>query len=189
MPIFGINQAMQPIIGYNYGAKKFLRSKRALKLGMLFATSICVISFAAVMLFAYPIMSIFVKDDPAVIQIGGHGLRIFLAALPFIGFQVVGTAYFQAIGHPKETLFLSLLRQIILLVPLLAVLPVHFGLNGVWMAGPISDTIAAVITAILLAYALGSLNKKIVLEKELTHDLTHRAGPTMQIEREIGTML
>jgi len=158
MPTFGINQGCQPIIGYNYGAKNYDRVKYALKLAILAATSITVAGFIIIQLFPKQIISLFNKD-PQLIAIGSHGIRIYLFMLPIIGFQIVSSNYFQAIGKAKISIFLGLSRQVILLIPLLFILPRFFNLNGVWMSGPSSDALASIITAVFIFVEIKHLNK------------------------------
>ena len=158
MPIFGINQGCQPIIGYNYGAKKYDRVKHALKLGILAATTITVTGTVIIQLFAKQLIGIFNKD-PQLLAIGIHGIRIYLFMLPVIGFQIVSANYFQAIGKAKISMFLSLSRQVIILIPLLFILPRFFDLNGVWISGPSADAIASILTAIFLFVEIRHLNK------------------------------
>jgi putative MATE family efflux protein len=158
MPIFGINQGAQPIIGYNYGAKKFDRVKHALKLAILAATAITTTGFIIIQLFPKQLISIFNKD-PELLSIGIHGIRIYLFMLPIIGFQIVSSSYFQAIGKAKVSIFLSLSRQVIILIPLLFTLPRFLGLDGVWMSGPSSDAIASILTAIFLFIEMKHLNE------------------------------
>ncbi|KLU63129.1 multidrug export protein MepA [Peptococcaceae bacterium CEB3] len=150
MPVFGINQGAQPIIGFNYGARKFGRVKRTLNLSIYGATAVMIIGFLATQFFPQAIMSLFSVGDSAMIALGSRGLHLYLMMLPVIGFQVAGVNYFQATGKPKKSLFLSLSRQLIFLTPALLVLPVFWGLDGVWLAGPASDFSASVLTAILL---------------------------------------
>ena len=130
MPIFGINQGMQPIVGYNYGAKKHDRVKETIKYCVISATIIVVIGFLIVELFPEKLILIF-NSDPELINIGVNGMRIFLCMLPLIGGQIIVTNYFQSIGKVKISMFLSLLRQVILLIPCLIVMPMFKGLNGV----------------------------------------------------------
>ncbi|MFL0245747.1 MATE family efflux transporter [Candidatus Clostridium stratigraminis] len=150
MPIFGINQGSQPIIGYNHGAKNYDRVRKALKLAILAATSICVVGFAVVQLFPKAIINGFSNADIELINIGSQGLRIFLAMLPIIGFQIVSSNYFQAVGKAKISILLSLSRQVIVLLPLLLILPKFLNLTGVWMAGPSADFIASLVTGLFL---------------------------------------
>jgi len=158
MPTFGINQGCQPIIGYNYGAKNYDRVKYALKLAILAATSITVAGFIIIQLFPKQIISLFNKD-PQLIAIGSHGIRIYLFMLPIIGFQIVSSNYFQAIGKARISIFLGLSRQVILLIPLLFILPRFFELDGVWLSGPSSDALASIITAVFIFVEIKHLNK------------------------------
>jgi putative MATE family efflux protein len=150
MPIFGINQGSQPIIGFNYGAKQFDRVKEALKLAIIGASIISIFGFIIIQLFPRPLISLFGKGDLELINIGSHGMRIYLSMLPIIGFQIVSSNYFQAVGKPRHSMFLSLSRQVIVLIPLLLLLPPIFNLNGVWMAGPSSDFLASSLTAVFI---------------------------------------
>lgn len=167
MPIFGINQGCQPIIGYNYGAKKYNRVKKALKLAILAATTITTTGFIIIQLFPKQLISIFNKD-PQLVAIGVHGIRIYLFMLPIIGFQIVSSNYFQAIGKAKISMFLSLSRQVIILIPLLLILPRIFELNGVWIAGPSADAISSIVTAIFLFIEIRHLNELHGEDKSLT---------------------
>ena len=158
MPTFGINQGCQPIIGYNYGAKNYKRVKHALKLAIIAATCITVTGFVIIQVFPKQIISLFNKD-PELIAIGSHGIKIYLFMLPIIGFQIVSSNYFQAIGKAKTSIFLGLSRQVILLIPLLFILPRFFGLDGVWLSGPSSDAMASIITAVFIFVEIKHLNK------------------------------
>jgi len=149
MPVLGINQGIQPIIGFNYGAQQYDRVKEALKLGILAATSLCILGFIMTQFFPSALIALF-NDEPELNKTAILGMRIFLSMLPFIGFQIVSSNYFQAVGKAPRAMFLSLLRQVIFLIPLLWILPMYLGLNGVWMAGPASDLAATVLTAIFI---------------------------------------
>ena len=158
MPTFGINQGCQPIIGYNYGAKNYHRVKHALKLAIIAATCITVTGFIIIQLFPKQIISLF-NNDPQLIAIGSHGIKIYLFMLPIIGFQIVSSNYFQAIGKARISIFLGLSRQVILLIPLLFILPRFFELDGVWLSGPSSDALASIITAVFIFVEIKHLNK------------------------------
>ncbi|MDV4151471.1 MATE family efflux transporter [Clostridium sp. AL.422] len=151
MPIFGINQGAQPIIGFNYGAKQESRAQEAYKLSLLVATIILVIAFILVQISPEAIIGIFNKD-PKFMDISVKGLRIYLMMLPIVGISITGTNYIQSIGDAKTAMLLSLLRQVILLIPLIVILPRVFGLglDGVWIAQPLSDLLATVITGIIV---------------------------------------
>jgi len=152
MPIFGINQGIQPILGYNYGAKRYDRIQETLKTSMIIATIICTFGFSIIFLFSNIIVGLFSKNDENLIYIGAHGLKLFTLMFPFVGFQIVAAGYFQAIGKAKHSLFFSMLRQAIVLIPLLIILPGYFYLDGVWLAGSFSDGIAALIMCVFIFY-------------------------------------
>ena len=160
MPIFGINQGVQPIIGYNYGARKYTRVKEALKLGIISATIIVLFGFLVTQLFAREIVSMFNHEDLELIVFGSRALRIFLIFLPIIGFQIVSANYFQAVGKPMHAAFLSLSRQVLVLIPALVIMPRFFGLDGALMAGPAADLMSSIITGILITAELKHLGNK-----------------------------
>ena len=149
MPIFGLSQGLQPIIGYNYGAKNYERVTKALKIAIYAASIFSMIGFLLTQIFDALIISLF-TDNPELIEIGARGMRIQLSMLFVIGFQIIGANYFQAVGKAGYAIVLSLSRQVIILIPLILVLPGMFGLNGAWMASPIADFIAAVLTGVFL---------------------------------------
>lgn len=159
MPIFGINQGAQPIIGYNYGAKQFDRVKRTLYLAMMAASLICLLGFSIVQFFSWEIMKLF-NSNQQLLEIGSHGIRIYLAMLPIIGIQVIITNYFQAIGRAKRAIVLSLTRQVLFLIPLIFLMPLLFHLNGIWLAGPTSDFLSSLVAGILIIKELRRLDRK-----------------------------
>jgi len=148
MPIFGLNQGLQPIIGYNFGAEKHSRVKQTVKYGIMTATVIVTIGFVVVQGFAEKLVIIF-NSDSSLIDVTSHGMRIFLIMLPLIGGQIIVTNYFQSIGQVKISMFLSLLRQVIILIPCLLIIPMFMGLDGVWIAGATSDFLSVIITLIV----------------------------------------
>lgn len=152
MPIFGINQGSQPIIGYNYGAKRYKRAQKTVKLAMVAATVILVLGGILIQSFPSSVIGLF-NSDSKLLEIGVPGLRIYLFMMPIIGIPIIGSNYFQSIGKAKLATFLSLLRQFILLIPLTLALPkiAGLGLTGVWLAGTFSDLISTIITGIFVA--------------------------------------
>lgn len=150
MPVFGITQGVQTIIGYNYGAKKLDRCRKALLLSVFAATVILIIGFLLVELTPKIMISIFNRDE-SLMNIAVYGIRIYLMTLPILGIVIIGPSYFQAIGKAKHSMVLSLLRQCILLIPLILVLPKAFNLTGVWFVQPIADIISAIIIVVFLA--------------------------------------
>ena len=159
MPIFGINQGAQPIIGYNFGAKKYDRVKKTLRLAAFAATMVCVAGFIAVEVFSHQIIGLFNKDKD-LIFIGTRGIRIFLIMLPMVGIQVVITNYFQSVGKASSAILLSLTRQVLLLIPLVLILPSFFGLDGIWIAGPTADFTSSMIAIIFLIREFRYLQNK-----------------------------
>jgi putative MATE family efflux protein len=159
MPVFGINQGSQPIIGYNYGAKKYGRVKKAWKLAVIAAVLVTTTGFLVVELAAPNIIKIF-NSNPDLVSIGTHGIRVYLSMLPVIGFQIISSNYFQAVGKAKISMFLSLCRQVIVLIPLILILPPIFGLTGVWISGPASDAIASIITLFFVIRELKFLKEQ-----------------------------
>lgn len=163
MAMVAINMASQPIIGFNFGAKNYDRVKKTVRLGIVSASVVAVISTGILEIFPSPLVRLFNADDPELYQLAVNGMRIFSLALPVVGFQIVAANFFQSIGKAKVATFLSLLRQILLLAPLLIILPRFYGLNGVWMATPISDFGSALITGLFLFWEmrkLGLVNQK-----------------------------
>jgi putative efflux protein, MATE family len=145
MPIFGLNQGLQPILGYNYGANRSDRVIGALKLAVIWSSLITIVGYALILIFSKPLMHMFSKDDEELIAVGVKMLFIYLLGMPFVGFQLVGSGCFSALGKPKHALFLSLLKQVFLLIPLLYILPVFYQYQGILFAGPISDAGAFLI--------------------------------------------
>ena len=150
MPIFGINQGMQPILGYNFGARQYDRVRETLAYGVKLATGFVFLGFLIVQIFPAAIIRLFI-NDPELVQVGTFGLRVFLSMLPLLGFQIVATNYFQSVGKARLAILGSMLRQVIILLPLYLVLPRWFGLSGVWFASPIADFLSFVIAVILIS--------------------------------------
>ncbi len=157
MAMVAINMASQPIIGFNFGAKDYDRVKKTVRLGIISASIVAVASTLLVEIFPEPLVRLFNNDDQELFALSVNGMRIFALALPVVGFQIVAANFFQSIGKAKVATFLSLLRQLILLAPLLLILPHFYGLNGVWMATPISDFGSALITGLFLFWQMRKL--------------------------------
>ena len=160
MPIFGINQGAQPIIGYNYGARKYDRVKKALKLAVLAATTVASIGFLVTRVFPSQLVAMFNRTDENLLNFGTRAISVYLVFLPIIGFQIVSANYFQAVGKPKHASFLSLSRQVLILIPALLILPGFFGLDGLLMAGPTADMISSIVTGIFLFRELRQLDTR-----------------------------
>nr|5C6N_A Chain A, BH2163 protein [Halalkalibacterium halodurans C-125] len=149
MPMMGIMQAMQPIVGYNYGAKQYSRLRETVMLGFKVATIFSIGIFALLMLFPEALLRVFTADRE-VIQAGVSAMHILFCVTFLIGAQIVAGGLYQSLGKPKQALILSLSRQIIFLIPLVLILPHIFGLSGVWWAFPIADVLSFILTVVLL---------------------------------------
>lgn len=159
MSIIAINMAAQPIIGFNFGAEQYKRVRETLLLCIKAATLIALGGFAVTQLFPGAIVRIFNNNSPQLYALGREGLRKFTLFFPLVGFQIITGSYYQSVGKAGMAAFLSLLRQVIILIPILYILPPFLGLNGVWLANPLSDMLSAFITAYFLARALRKLPK------------------------------
>lgn len=149
MIVIGLNQGMQPIAGYNYGAKLYPRVTAVLKKTILFATIIMIIGFTIVELFPHQVASIFTAEEH-LIEIAVPGLRWVFAFYPLVGFQMASSAFFQSIGKPDKAIILSMVRQVFLLIPFLLILPNYLEVTGVWMSMTVSDFLSVILAAILL---------------------------------------
>lgn len=149
MPLFGIVQGMQPIVGYNYGAKKVSRVKRAVKLSIISTTLIATTSSGLAQLFPGPVIRLF-SEEAALIKEGVYALRLVILMTPLVGVQVVGAALFQALGKAVPSIILTLSREIILFIPFVLILPKFFGLSGIWFSFPLADLITILFTTVLL---------------------------------------
>lgn len=162
MSIIAINMASQPIIGFNFGAGNFARVKETLLTCVKAATFISILGFLLTQLLPGSVVRLFNNDNQQLIDLGVNGLQKFMLALPLIGFQIITGNYYQATGRAGIAAFLSLLRQVIVLIPILYILPPLVGVNGVWLASPLADVISAGITAIFFYKALQNLNKRMI---------------------------
>lgn len=150
MLILGLNQGMQPIAGYNYGARQYERVKEVFKKTVIFATIVMTAAFTVCEIFPHAICSVFTDDD-RMTDMSANAMRIMVAAFPIIGFQMVTSNFFQSIGKALTAAVLSTTRQLLFLIPALLLLPRFFGLAGVWYSMPVSDTISAGLAVFLLA--------------------------------------
>lgn len=164
MPIIGISQGAQPIIGYNYGAQLYGRVKETLFKAIGAGTVLAAVSFIIIRLFAYPLVALFSKGEPVLTQLSVHAMHTFFFLFPIVGFQVVGSNYFQAIGKPVQSTILSLSRQVLFFIPLLLILPNFWGIEGVWRAAPIADILAVTFTATILTVEMRGLKKRLAMK-------------------------
>ena len=158
MICMGLNQGMQPIAGYNYGAKQYSRVKEVFWMTAKLGTVVTCICFIIGMFFPRVAVGIFTHDE-ALMEMASHGLRILVLGFPIVGFQMIGTNFFQCLGMVKKSVILSLSRQILFLLPLLYALPLWHDASGVWMSFPVSDVLSAALTAILLRRLFKKFNR------------------------------
>ena len=160
LPIMGINQGLQPIASYNYGAKQPDRIKQVVKISLIYTTIIGVMGSIVGIMFPHATISLFSKDQNLISE-ATFVLRVQLLFFWTIGLQMVASTFYQSLGKAIPSLFLSILRQFIILIPLIIILPRYtpLGINGVWYAFPISDFVAFLICALILWRAWHKLDK------------------------------
>jgi Na+-driven multidrug efflux pump len=149
MPIIGVSHGLQPIVGYNYGAQNFTRVNESIKLSLKITTAIGFLGFAVLFTFSGTFFGIF-STDADLIAIGETALRIMVLATPIIGINVISTTVFQAIGKARPSFILSMCRQILFLIPLVLLLSRYFDISGVWLAFPLSDLMAGLLSMFLI---------------------------------------
>ena len=158
MPIFGINQGAQPILGYNYGAHRYNRVLEAYLKAIVAATAVCSMGFIAAMLFPVQLVHIFAPEgSAALMEFAPRAMRIMLLILPLAGFQIISTNLFVVTGRPKISIFLSLLRQCLALIPCILIFGRVWGLWGVITAAPVSDAFATLVTGGMIIFELRKL--------------------------------
>lgn len=162
MPIFGINQGAQPIIGYNYGAKKFDRVLKAYLRAITAATCVCVAGFIVTQCFPQAIIKIFAPDgSPALFSFAPRAMKVFMLMLPLLGFQMVSANMFTFTGRPKISIMLNMLRQCIVLLPCILIFGRIWGLWGVIAAAPVADFFAFIFTGTMILFELKKLRRSI----------------------------
>jgi Na+-driven multidrug efflux pump len=158
MPVFGINQGAQPILGFNYGAKKFKRVLRAYTGAVTAATIVCTLGFILAQIFPVPLVKLFAPDgSPALLNFAPRAMRTMLLMLPLNGFTVVSSNFFVVTGRPKTSIILSMLRQCIALIPCIFIFGRIWGLWGAIAATPVADGIAFLLTGTMILFELKKL--------------------------------
>lgn len=155
MVILGLSQGMQPIVGYNFGAMQKNRVRQTFRQTVIWASVVATMGWLCFMIFPVAIAKLF-SDDWSLVDNIVFGMRIYFLVLPLIGFQIVASYFFQSIGKAKISILLSLLRQVLFLIPLLLLMPAWFGFSGVWAAQPLADILSAVCTLGVLTFAFRS---------------------------------
>lgn len=145
MPIMSVGQGLQPILGFSYGAKRPDRALKVIKLSAIVATMFSIISFLFIFFFHAPIMRVF-TNDASLVSVGSHAARLIFLAAYLIGFQMVGSVVFQALGKAVPTFVTATSRQILFLLPLVFILPRFLQLDGIWLSFPIADVLSFILT-------------------------------------------
>ena len=158
MMVMGFNQAMQPIVGYNYGARQMDRVLKVLYLTMFFGTCVTTLGFAIAEFLPGMCIRIF-TDDPELTAIARVGMQLTFLVFPLVGSQMVIGNFFQSIGMPGKSIIMSLSRQVLLLIPFLIILPRYYGINGIWYSMPASDFLSVILGFSLLIPQIRKLKK------------------------------
>lgn len=171
MVVIGLNQGMQPIAGYNFGARRYDRVLGVLNKALIFGSIITLTGFVIGVFFPTPFVSVFAKDSPQLIKLSAHALSCMVMMFPIVGIQIVSTAFFQSIGYAPKSIFLSLTRQLIFLVPAIFILPHLYAdpLEGLWHAAPVADGLASVLAITLLVLQVKKFKKQMQAPVENMH--------------------
>jgi putative MATE family efflux protein len=169
MVVLGLNQGMQPIAGYNFGARLYKRVNEVLKITTILATGVTTFGFLFANLFPEAFASMF-TNDKELIDLSVNGLRIVFLSYPIIGFQMVTANFFQSIGMVGKAIFMSLSRQLLFLLPCLLIFPRIWGIDGVWHSMPASDLISSIVAAILLVQHFRQFKHKEQEEENVTKE-------------------
>ncbi|MCQ2603672.1 MAG: MATE family efflux transporter [Spirochaetia bacterium] len=174
MPLQGLNQGAQPIIGFNYGARKYDRVITTYRLAVIYATVFVCTGTAIIELFPDLCVRLFNSESTELMDLGAKALRICSCMVPIIGFQVITSNFFQAVGKPLQSTFLSLSRQFLILIPLIYILPKFFGVMGVYCALPVADFLSAIIASLLMFFEMKSLKRLMKKQQtEISEEQSH----------------
>ncbi len=175
MPGMIVGQGLQPILGFNYGARRYDRALRVIKIAVVAATAWGVIAFAVLYTSPEPFVRIFTTDSE-LITLGSHAAKLLFLAMPLIGFAMVGSIIFQAIGKPIQSFITAISRPALFLIPLIFMLPHYWQLDGVWLSFPISDGLTVILTFMLLMPQVREFRRQDMLTREAVagqKDLVH----------------
>lgn len=156
--MYGIRQALQPIIGFNYGAKKFDRVKQSLKLAILGSVAISLVFLVIIISFTNKIAGVFTSDNELIV-LTVPILRLLILMSPLVGVQVIASSFFQYIGKPKPALFLSIMKPFLFLIPLILIIPIFLKITGIFVSVPLADFLAAMISLIFIYREIKKMNK------------------------------
>ncbi len=162
MPSRSIAQGLQPILGFSYGARRYDRGIEVIRRSAIIATVFSVAIFLVLFFFPGPIMRIF-STDAALVSQGTHAMKLVFIAFWLVGFHIVGSTIFQAIGKAVPTFILSTSRQILFLIPLIFILPRFFGINGIWLSFPVADTLSFMVTLVMVIPQMREFQRQQIL--------------------------
>ena len=165
--VIGVCMGMQPIVGYNYGAGRFDRLKRAFWLSAAVCSSVCLLGSLLCQLAPGVVTRLF-TDDAALIETSNHALRLTTWMFWVVGFQIVITNFFQSLGEAGKSIFMSLIRQVLFLLPMLFIFPHFWGLSGVWLSFPLSDLAATIVSVILLVIVMRKITRLAAQESTIS---------------------
>lgn len=160
MPVVGLSQGAQPLIGYNYGARQYDRVKETLNKAVIVGIGIALLGYLAMRTWPLQIVGLFSKGDIGLTEMTSPAMLAFFALLPIVGFQIPCASYFQAVGKPVQSVILSSSRQVLFFIPLLLILPHFWGIEGVWRTAPIADALSVMLTATFIYFEMKSLKVK-----------------------------
>lgn len=154
---FGMGAGMQPLIGYNYGAKNYKRVKSIFYYACFSTVAILFCGVSAIIMFSETIASLFCSNDPELVNLSSHGLRIFVSMYPLVGIQILTTRYFQSVGKGLHSVLIGLSRQLFIFLPVLYLLSSMFRIEGIWFSGPVAEVLAAIVAIFFLVREIRSL--------------------------------
>jgi Na+-driven multidrug efflux pump len=164
LPILGISQGAQPIIGFNYGAVQFNRVRETWRKAVIVGTASALTCTAVLLIWAPQIVGLFSNNNTDLTNLTVHAMRVFFIMFPIAGFQIISSQYFQAVGKPVQSTILGLSRQLLLLIPLLLILPHFWGIEGVWRTPPIADILSTAITAFFIIREMKHMREQALLK-------------------------
>lgn len=164
LPIFGLLHGLQPLLAYTYGTKNFKRLKEIVNKGILIAFSLSFTALIVVVIFNGQIINLFTKEG-SFVEMAKYGMIFVMGGMPLVGIQLIGSSAFQAFDNPKAAIFLAILRQLFLMIPILLLLSFYFGLDGIWYSFPAADILTGVISYLIIWSGLNKIKKR--WEKQL----------------------
>ena len=159
MPILGVAQGAQPIIGFNYGARQYERVRKTWQIAVGAGTVIALVGYLALHIWPQQLVGLFSEGNTALTDMTSHAMLIYMALIPVLGFQIVSSTYFQAVGKARHATILSLSRQVLFFIPLLLILPHVWGVEGVWRSAPIADALAVILSATMMYFEMRKLKR------------------------------